>query len=194
MSSADGRWVVSSPTEETDAEALARGLGHRRDLYQLRVALPLPAAVGTPAETRPMRPGTDDEAAWIRVNNRAFADHPDQRGFTPARLHERMAEPWFDAAGFRLHERDGRLAAFCWTKVHPPQPPDPALGEIYVIGVDPDFHGLGLGRSMTVAGLDWLADHGLRTGMLYVDAVNTTAIHLYESLGMTRHHTDRVYS
>jgi mycothiol synthase len=194
MAATDAWWVVTDPDDDTDAQAVERGLTRRRDLYQLRIDLPLPPGRAEPVTTRPFRPGTDDEAAWIGVNNRAFADHPDQSDYTPARLHEHLAEPWFDAQGFRLHERDGRLAAFCWTKVHPPTATDPALGEIYVIGVDPAFQGLGLGRSMTVAGLDWLADHELTTGMLYVDAVNTPAVRLYDSLGFTRHHTDRVYS
>src|SRR5436305_395896 len=79
----------------------------------------------------------------------------------------RAAQPWFDPDGFLLHERDGALAGFCWTKVHPGY--DPPLGEIYVIAVHPDFQGQGLGRALAVAGLDWLADRGLGTAMLYVD-------------------------
>ncbi len=193
MQARDRRWVVSNPSAATDAEAAARGLRRRRDLYQMRVPIPL-AARGQRVATRAFRPGTDDEQEWLRVNNRAFADHPDQGEFDLERLHQHMAEPWFDPEGFLLHEREGRLAGFCWTKIHPPHDPDPAMGEIFVIAVDPDLQGTGLGRALTIAGLDWLAAAGLTTGMLYVDAVNAPAITLYTSLGFERHHTDRVYS
>ena len=190
------RWTVTDPTPDTDHEAVAKGLTTTRDVLQLRRSLPLDAQARgghPPAPTRAFVPGSADEAAWIEVNNRAFADHPDQSGFTPDRLHATMAEPWFRPDGFRLHERDGRLAAFCWTQVHAPTATDPQLGEIFVIGVDPDFQGLGLGRALTVAGLDWLADHDVTTGMLYVDAANTAARALYDRLGFVLHHLDRLY-
>ena len=112
---------------------------------------------------------------------------------TDERLAHQMAESWFDPDGFRLHIIDGRLAAFCWTKRHPEAPADPAMGEIYVIGVDPDFQGRGLGRALTVAGLEWLAESGETIGMLYVDATNTAARGLYDSLGFHTHHVDRLY-
>jgi mycothiol synthase len=160
---------------------------------QLRLALPLPADVERQSDLvlRPFVP-VEDEDAWLDVNNRAFHWHPEQGGWDVATLKEREAEPWFDPAGFLLHERDGRLAGFCWTKVHADHAPP--LGEIYVIAVDPDFHGLGLGRALVVAGLDSLAERGLRVGMLYVDADNTRAVGLYESLGFTVDHVDRAYT
>lgn len=193
------QWVVTDPTDAHDRAADAAGLTVRRDLFQLRRPLPVEDAERAVAEAAPTRrfmPGTGDESAWIAVNNRAFATHPDQGGFDPDRLRALVAEPWFDPDGFRLHHRAGRLAGFCWTKVHPADPArdEPALGEIFVIGVDPDFQGLGLGRALTLAGLVWLGDHGLHVGMLYVESTNTAARGLYGALGFEPHHTDRVYA
>jgi mycothiol synthase len=182
-------WWMFEPTDDDTELADRLGFTVGRELRQMR--RPLPTGIAADVSTRPFVPGVD-EAAWVDVNNRAFADHPEQGGWTVETLRLREAEPWFDPAGFLLHEHDGRLAAFCWTKLHPDE--DPPLGEIYVIGVDPDFQGLGLGRSLTLAGLDSIARRGVEVGMLYVDAANTAAVTMYERLGFTTFRTDRAYT
>lgn len=165
------------------------GFSRGRELFQMR--RPLPAEAPPPDfRTRPFRPGAD-EAAWLEVNNRAFEWHPEQGGWTEETLAAREAEPWFDPEGFLLAEDQGRLVGFCWTKVHANA--DPALGEIYVIATDPEVRGSGLGRSLVLAGLAYLAGRSLQVGMLYVDATNAPALRLYRDLGFAVDHVDRAY-
>jgi mycothiol synthase len=179
-------WWLYQPTDAITDRAAAHGFRFDRDLLQMRRRLPvgLRAAV----VTRSFVVGHDEDA-WLAVNNRAFAGHAEQGTWTVATLHHRMAQPWFDADGFRLHEREGRLAAFCWTKRH-----SATTGEIYVIGVDPDFQGLGLGKQLTLAGLDHLHDNGASDALLYVDGANVAARAMYERLGFAVHRTDRAFS
>src|SRR4051812_35289912 len=151
-------WVFGADID-SDALAAAAGLRADRELWQMRVPLPV---AGTPKwpdgiVVRPFVPGRDDDA-WLVVNNAAFAADPDQGDWTPSMLAGRVAEPWFDPEGFLIADDGGAIAGFCWTKVHPPEPPhEPRpLGEIYVIGVDPAHQGLGLGRALVLAGLEHL--------------------------------------
>ncbi len=186
------RWWVSHASGSDDGRATQRGFRVERDLLQLRCPLPLPRhddRAGAAVTTRSFRVGHDEEG-WLAQNNRAFADHPEQGNWDLATLLEREQEAWFDPDGFRVLEVDGRIAGSCWTKVHATRPP---MGEIYVIGVDPDFRGRGWGRALTEAGFDWLAGTGLTHGILYVDAANTAAVTLYRSMGLTTDHTDRAY-
>ncbi|WP_200210791.1 mycothiol synthase [Micromonospora coerulea] len=178
--------------DHPSAAALAVDLGFTRArvLWQLRrpltTALPevrLPDGV----ELRAFQPGTDDDA-WLTLNNQAFAAHPEQGRWTEADLRVRLAEPWFDPAGFLLavQSATGRLLGFHWTKVHE-RPGSARIGEVYVIGVDPAVHGGGLGKALTTAGLAYLRDRrGLDRVMLYVDESNAGAVRLYERLGFAR--------
>jgi mycothiol synthase len=179
------RWFCIAATDEDRRAAAQVGLSPTRRILQMRS--PLPLSDRATIRVRAYEPDRDREA-WLELNNRAFAWHPDQGGWSGDDLLEREQEPWFDPAGFLLHEVDGRLAGFCWTKVHVAH--EPPLGEIYVIAVDPDAHGRGLGRELTLAGLDHLAARGLEIGMLYVEDDNEAALGLYRRLGFHTHQED----
>ena len=190
------RWI-SPVTPADEAEQHELGMVEVRRLHQMRRGLPLPdelVAATRAIRTRPFRPGVDD-TDWLSVNNRAFSWHPDQGGWDEARLRSRLAEPWVDLDGFLVHDgEDGHLDGFCWTKVHPAADDEPAMGEIFVIAADPRTHGTGLGRALTVAGLEHLSAAGLTVGMLYVEADNTPAVALYGRLGFVVHHSDAAFA
>jgi mycothiol synthase len=134
-----------------------------------------------------------DEDEWVGVNAAAFADHPEQGRMRRPDLEERMAEPWFDPAGFFLAERDGRVVGFHWTKVDPHRAVEPGAGEIYVLGIDPTAQGMGLGKALALAGLRHLQDRGVPAVTLYVEADNPAAVGLYAGLGFSHTATDVLY-
>jgi mycothiol synthase len=208
--------------EHPGAVRLAESLGFRqvRTLWQMRRSLLAPLGGGAreaelPAGVR-LRPFVvgQDEREFLRVNNAAFAWHPEQGGWDVEQVKLREAEPWFDPAGFLLAVEgaadtaagavDGggareRLLGFHWTKVHGAADPDPdghqhePIGEVYVLGVDPAARGRRLGAALTLAGLRYLRGLGLRQVMLYVEADNDAAVRVYRDLGFTRWATDVAY-
>ena len=205
--SPDGRLRLWAHGGHADAAHLAHSLGfaQARVLWQMRrslhASLPsyeLPHGV----RLRSFVPDSDD-AEWVAVNAAAFADLPDQGAWSIEDLHRRRQESWFDPDGFLVAESTqgadaGAMVGFHWTKVHGTASTGDGhghepLGEVYVVGVDPRRRGTGLGRALVLAGLAHLRGQGLSQAMLYVDATNTAAIGLYESLGFVRWDTDVMY-
>ncbi|MGX9900165.1 mycothiol synthase [Arthrobacter sp. SA17] len=181
------------------AAALAIRYGYRpvRELWKMRLTTataelpeaPMPDRVAL----RAFVPG-QDEGAWLAANRAAFSHHPEQGNLTRADLEARMAEDWFDPAGFLLAEDStGNLLGFHWTKIHPRNGKHPAMGEVYVVGVTPDAQGMGLGKALTVAGIRYLQEKGLHAVMLYTDADNLPAVSLYRRLGFSRWDVDVMY-
>jgi mycothiol synthase len=190
------------------ATASALGLVPVRELVQMRRPLrdipepPIPARVWIRTYA-----GTTDDAELLRVNNAAFASHPEQGGWSPIDLAERRVEPWFDPAGLFLafdtfdaasSGQEGPLLGFHWTKVHPDKA---GLGEVYVLGVDPSAQGRGLGKLLTSIGIASLAERlagpnarGEPTVMLYVESDNVAAVRTYQRLGFTTYSIDTAYA
>jgi mycothiol synthase len=183
-------WWVFKPSEIHDGVAHRLGLRKGRDLLHMRVPLPVAERPVLPPGTRirSFESGRDEEA-WLDVNNRAFAHHPEQGAWDADTLRRRMAEPWFDPADLLLAVDDAGLAGFNWTKLDRER----RVGEIYVIGVDPARWGSGLGRALSLAGIEHMASAGMSEAALYVDAADEVAVGMYRRIGFHVHHVDRAY-
>ena len=185
--------------EFNSAYALASkyGFDKSRELWQMRRSLlaPIPK-FETPTEVsiRAFVTGVDNEA-WLALNAEVFSEHPEQGSWSAHQLEVRLAEPWFDPAGFLVAEQTGKLVGFHWTKIHRREDGSrPDVGEIYILGVAPNSRGTGLSKSLAVAGLTHLRSMGLGTVTLYVDADNSSAIRLYEELGFMHWDTDVMFT
>lgn len=178
------------------ARALAArlGLAPARELLQMRRSLrePLPELVVPEGIALRTYAGPDDDAELLRINNAAFAWHPEQGNWTEHELVARRAEPWWEPAGlFLAIESAGahRTLGFHWTKVHREN-----LGEVYVVAVDPAAQGRGLGRLLTLAGLHHLREKSLDVVLLYTEADNVAAVRTYEKLGFGTFRVDVAYA
>jgi mycothiol synthase len=166
------------------------GFQRTRELWVMRrpSAVPLPDPAPRPGiHLRAYQP--PDAPEIVRVNAAAFADHPEQGQMDQANLTARMAEPWFDPEGLLVAEdevaHDGTILGFHWTKQH-----DARLGEVYVVAVEPEAQGRGLGKLVTWAGLRHLLDRGVAEVLLYVESDNQRAVATYTAFGFTHSHAD----
>jgi mycothiol synthase len=170
------------------------GLTRVRELLQLGLDLGDDPQLPVPAWPPGVRVRTfvvgQDEPEVIRVNHRAFDWHPEQGALTIDDLAAIEDESWFDPEGFILAvDAEDRLLGFHWTKLH-----SPAVGEVYVVGVDPGAQGGGLGTALTLAGLHHLRRAGVSQVILYVESDNGPALAVYRRLGFTLLVTDVQYS
>jgi mycothiol synthase len=192
----DARIWAHGNLEPARATAAALGLVVVRELLQMRRPLTDLPAITVPDGVRiDTYSGPADDAELLRVNNAAFAWHPEQSGWTDDDIAERRGEPWFDPAGLfmAVDDQTGKLLGFHWTKVHSGD-----LGEVYIVGIDPAAQGRGLGATLTLVGLHHLAERlsqSLRpTVTLYVEADNAAAVKTYQRLGFDVFSVDAAYA
>nr|WP_269453769.1 mycothiol synthase [Pseudoclavibacter sp. 13-3] len=179
------------------ALAAASGAISIRELLLMQLphhALRELADSGEPARALPdgltlrmLRPGRDDRA-WLDLNARAFAAHPEQGRITADDLAALQHESWYSPDDVLLLWQGDELVGFNWTKIAP-GPDDSPEGEIYAIAVSPDHSGRGLGRVLMEHGLRHLAERVAEVS-LYVEADNMPALALYRRLGFEERSRD----
>ena len=144
--------------EAAAATAAALGLKPVRELLQMRRPLTRPAAGDDPGRRAHATPtaAPDDDAELLRVNNAAFAWHPEQGGWTEADIAERRGRAVVRprrVCSWRSTSRPASCSASTGRRCTTTD-----LGEVYVVGVDPAAQGRGLGATLTLVGLHHLAE------------------------------------
>jgi mycothiol synthase len=144
------------------------------------------------ARVRPFRPGDEDETL-VELNNRVFAWHPEQGQWTLEDFRARAEQAWFDPRDILMLEVSGELIGFCWLKVEE-RGSEGRVGEVYVIGTDPEYQGRGLGRYLLSEALQHLSKREVNAVAVYVDESNSAGVRLYSSFEFHHHHVDVCYT
>ncbi len=180
----------------TGAAALAKSCGFTqvRTLWQMRRSLikPIPNPQFPNDITLKIFNMNTDTSSWLECNRISFADHPEQGQWTEESLHQRFSENWFNPNGLKVATFEEKIVGYVWTKVDAANA-DAKLGEIYVVGVLPEWQSKGLGKALTLEGLRNLRSQNLNSALLYVDEQNQRAISLYESIGFSHWDTDTLF-
>ncbi len=132
---------------------------------------------------RPFRPG--EEERLTQLQNRSFAGSWGYNANTVEGIAYRLHLPDASPEDIILALDSNKPIGYCWTRVNiwKNKNSGGSAGRIYMLGVDPDYRGRGLGRQLLVAGLSYLKSKGLRGVELTVDSENKGACVLYKSVG-----------
>jgi len=135
---------------------------------------------------RQVNPETEAEA-WVEMFNQSFIDHWNHHPMTLEEYRYYTSVSDYDPAmDLVAVAPDGTLAAFCYARICAQDNARSGRQEgwINVLGTRRGFRRRGLGRAMLLAGLHRLAEAGMETALLGVDAENPSgALGLYQSVG-----------
>jgi len=121
-----------------------------------------------------------EEALLTEIQNLSFAGSWGYHPNTVEEISYRLGLSQCSPHDVVLTNDDSQISGYCWTSLTSER-----AGQIYMIGVDPDFQGQGIGRRLLLAGLSRLRSQGCPVAELTVDSQNKAACDLYQSTGFT---------
>ena len=124
-----------------------------------------------------------EETELTRIQNTAFEGHWGYHPNTPETIayYTRLGDPGTE--NILISCEQDRIIGYCWVEISSSGEDQELIGEIHMIGADPDYQGKGIGRKVLLAGLSYLRDKSVNTAFLSVDSENQSALLLYESVG-----------
>lgn len=179
---------VNIARENARAKRFFSKMGFRfvRRFIELRLDLPnahLPNLRSTAFRLRRLKRG--EEGKLTQIQNRSFSN---TWGYNPNTVEEtiyRTGLPHCSPGDIVLAYEMDRPIGYCWTRVPNGEghPGGGAVGRIYMLGVDPDHRGKGVGSAVLAAGLSLLRRRGVGVVQLTVDSGNRAARALYHAAG-----------
>jgi mycothiol synthase len=126
----------------------------------------------------------EDEETLVDLQNTAFGEN---WGFAPNTVDEISARVSLDRSspdGIIFVVDGDRPIAYNWTLQASNS--HKSVGWVAMTGVHPDYRGMGLGRTVVIAGMEYLVSQGVDGIELEVDSANTAARELYLKLGFEK--------
>ncbi len=156
-----------------------RFLEFRLDLFKVEVPVVPPGSL----RYGPLQPGKEEDLT--RLQNRSFNGSWGYNVNTVEEIIHRIGLPNCSPEDIILAFDKDKPVGYCWTRIPSWENKAPAegTGRIYMLGVDPDYRGRGIGRQLLLVGLSYLKRKGLRVVELTVDSENEIACTLYRSVG-----------
>ena len=179
---------VNVGQENTTAKDILTRLGFRfiRRFLELRL---LPAEVRLPDDSHHTYASCHlqygEEGKLTHIQNRCFANIWGYNPNTTEEIAYRIKMSHRSSEDVVLIYDTGKLVGYCWTEINRKVETDNGeqKGRIYMLGVDPDCRGRGIGRIALLAGLNYLKSKGAGVVELTADSENKTALALYSSVG-----------
>ena len=179
---------VNIPQDNAVAKIVLRKLGFRFVRRFLQLRLDMSKVCGQDIDQavlkcQSLQRGEEDKLTEIQ--NRSFADtwgyNPNTVEAITYRINLSNCSPEDVVLTF---DRE-KVIGYCWTEItyEGEAGIGKRKGRIFMLGVEPDYQGMGVGKRVLLAGLAQLKSKGLRVAELTVDSENKAARALYRSVG-----------
>ena len=153
-----------------------------RQYLELRLSLSdLPDSAPNIYSYRHLQPGEEDKLT--RIQNRCFTG---TWGYNPNTIEDityYINLSYHSPEDIILIYEGDKPVGYCWMEINREVAKGKRKGYIYMLGVDPDYRGRGIGKIALLAGLSYLKNKGIRVAEITVDSKNEVACALYHSVG-----------
>ncbi|MFC2068169.1 GNAT family N-acetyltransferase [Chloroflexota bacterium] len=124
-----------------------------------------------------------DEEKLTQIQNRSFAGTWGYNPNTVEEINYLVNLTNFSPEDIVLAWDGAKFIGYCWTRTVCKADSEERIGQVLMLGVNPDYQCRGVGKGVLLAGLSHMKDKGLQFVELTLDNKNKAAYNLYLSVG-----------